>query len=166
MIRLGDARSWAMFSDDQRHRHELVRVWDAAAAIVTWCMCNPSTATHDVTDATIRKCIGFAKRWGFGGIRVVNLLDWRETDPKHLKKRENLASSVNGWLLDALSPPVVVGWGGSVPRTYEANRMATRVRHAALRHADRFWCLGLTKRGEPRHPLMLSYSTERQRWPA
>ena len=47
-------------------------------------MLNPSTADETDDDPTIRRCIEFAKRDGYGGIHVVNLFAIRATDPKEL----------------------------------------------------------------------------------
>ncbi len=51
------------------------------ALFVVWVMLNPSTADHVHDDPTIRRCMGFARAWGYGGIAVVNLYAWRATDP-------------------------------------------------------------------------------------
>ena len=64
-----------------RYRYQLWRRWGTGHLCV-WVMLNPSTADATTDDATIRKCMGFAKRWGFAGIEVVNLYALRSTDPR------------------------------------------------------------------------------------
>ena len=34
---------------------------------------NPSTADETKNDPTIRRCINFAKDWGYGGVMIANL---------------------------------------------------------------------------------------------
>ena len=58
---------------DGDYRYALWRCWDPSLPPMVIVMCNPSTADGKLNDATIRKCIGFARAFGFGGICVVNL---------------------------------------------------------------------------------------------
>ena len=73
----------ALFSECGAFRMMLWRTWSDGPQ-VTFVMLNPSTAdaTHD--DPTIRRCVGFAKREGFGCLVVVNLFNFRATKPKDL----------------------------------------------------------------------------------
>lgn len=79
----------AIISECGKYRYSLSRIWDENKANVLFIMLNPSTADGDVDDPTIRRCIGFAKSWGYGGIYVGNLFAYRATDPKELLKVEN-----------------------------------------------------------------------------
>ncbi|MES2137565.1 MAG: DUF1643 domain-containing protein [Pseudomonadota bacterium] len=54
------------------------------SAVVAFVMLNPSTADAVQDDPTIRRCIGFAKAWGKGGIVVINLFAFRATNPKDM----------------------------------------------------------------------------------
>lgn len=74
----------AVLSSDGRYRYSLYRRWDRTLPMACFVMLNPSIADADVDDPTIRKCMGFATRWGAGGIRVVNLYPWRATKPRDL----------------------------------------------------------------------------------
>jgi len=74
----------AVISKCGRYRYLLTRKWGKRTDFATFVMLNPSTADGFRDDATIRKCIGFAKRWGFDGIQVVNLFAWRSRDPLDL----------------------------------------------------------------------------------
>jgi hypothetical protein len=158
----------AIISPCGSYRYSLSRVWDDGPTLA-WCMLNPSTADADVDDPTVRKCIGFAKRWGFGGIHVVNLFALRATDPRELRIAKNPVGPGNSdALMKAFSRyPVVVAWGGSIPRTRDADNAARSVRDSARRgpRGLEWWCLGRTRYGEPRHPLMLAYATPRLAWP-
>lgn len=154
----------AQVSECGHFRYRLDRHWHRGYGNVCWVMLNPSTADASVDDATIRKCIGFTKRWGAGGIVVVNLWPWRATDPKDLKRL--VASPPVPWfpfknagaIREAVegSDEVVVAWGA------HANRVNPDwTSHIAwkLRSMCRPMCLGVTKDDSPRHPLMLAYST-------
>jgi hypothetical protein len=77
--------SGAVISDCGRYRYQLWRIWDASKPNVLFVMHNPSTADGLKDDPTIRRCIGFARSWGYGGIYVGNLFPYRATDPDELK---------------------------------------------------------------------------------
>src|ERR1700679_2220036 len=71
----------AQFSHDNTYRYTLTRKWDEGPA-VAFLMFNPSTATATTEDPTIRRCIGFARRWGYGRLVILNLYAIRGTDPR------------------------------------------------------------------------------------
>lgn len=76
----------AIISDCGTYRYRLSRTWDKAGKKVVFLMLNPSKADGKEDDPTIRRCINFAKAWGYGGIIVVNIFAYRETDPDILNK--------------------------------------------------------------------------------
>src|SRR5712664_2208515 len=71
----------AGFSCCGLYRYWLRRHWDAELPPVCFVMLNPSTADAERDDPTIRRCCGFSRRWGYGGIVVVNLYAFRTSDP-------------------------------------------------------------------------------------
>jgi hypothetical protein len=76
----GPAKS-AVISPCGLYRYRLTRTWDAVRWSAAFVMLNPSTADAVDDDPTIKRCVGFAKRWGCGGIVVANLFAFRSADP-------------------------------------------------------------------------------------
>lgn len=77
-------RAGAILSACGTYRYHLWRLWDKALPVMVFVMQNPSTADASHDDPTIRKCIGFAKRHGYGGISVRNIFALRATDERIL----------------------------------------------------------------------------------
>jgi hypothetical protein len=77
-------KSGALISNCEKYRFRLWRIWDTSLPLVMFVMHNPSTADGEEDDPTIRRCISFAKSWGYGGMYVGNLFPYRATDPKKL----------------------------------------------------------------------------------
>jgi hypothetical protein len=137
------------------YRYRLWRVWNDCLPLMVFVMLNPSTADADVDDPTVRRCMGFARRDGFGGIEVLNVFALRSTDPKHLLAHSDPGGPENeAYLLGASKAStfgrLVVAWG----REIGTKRLAKHYGSArAICRAQSAFCLGLTKDGHPRHPL-------------
>ena len=139
------------------YRYLLTRriVGEDPARRILWIMLNPSTADASEDDPTIRRVLGFSKRWGYGWVEVVNLFAFRATEPVELQIAIDPVGPLNhAYIAEALNrtSDLIVGWGarGSMCRTRQAYRGAR--------------CLGVTKAGEPRHPLYVRADTERITW--
>ncbi len=143
----------AIISDDGLYRYGLVRRWDRDnASVATFIMLNPSTADATNDDPTIRRCIAFARRWGMGGLHVLNLYAYRASKPADLWQAEDPVGPENDRHLTdhmaTLGPhlPVVAAWGN--------NARQDRIDHLmALPGARWLKCLGTTGSGAPKHPL-------------
>ena len=131
--------------------------------IVNFIMLNPSTADDVFDDATIRRCIGFAKRWGFSGLVVTNLFAYRATQPKDLK---TLLATNGGFRLaigedntahldrEAKNAKAVVcAWGDNCDVLPHRDLDVV----AMLRNYDLF-CIRRTKKGNPVHPCREPYT--------
>lgn len=77
--------SGALISADQLYRYWLWRHWGAGSRRVLFIMLNPSTADGLVDDPTIRRCVAFARLWGFDGCEIVNAYAYRATNPAALR---------------------------------------------------------------------------------
>lgn len=147
----------AVISPCGLYRYELRRTWDDTLPKVAVCMLNPSKADATVTDPTITKLIGFARRWGYGGFVVVNLYAWRSTESKNIGIcSEHVGPDNDSFILNAaMMGGLVCGWG---PKPHIAQRV--RQVTAMLRKFDiPMRRIGApSKDGSPCHPLMLPYS--------
>lgn len=131
-----------------RYRYSLTRRW-SDAPLLAFVMLNPSIADADIDDPTIRRCMGFARREAFGGIRVANLFAFRATNPHDLWTEADPFGPFNDDALRRLADfdtPVVCGWGIHGGGNNHAIVLMQQA-GADLR------CLGRTKGGYPRHPL-------------
>lgn len=140
------------------YRYELRREWMGAGGIVNFIMLNPSTADDIMDDPTIRKCCGFAKRWGYRGIVVTNLFAMRATHPSELLKvspkvaigeRNDGFLQVHAWASQA----IVCAWGDSGRWYGRASEVA-----AALSSFD-LGCIGMTHGRQPLHPCRAAYTS-------
>ncbi len=144
----------ARLSDCGSYRYTLSRTWDARLGECLFVMLNPSTANALDDDPTIRRCVGYARAWGFGTLTVVNLFALRATDPKALYSHPDPVGSENDAVILAAagrSHQVVAGWGahgGHLDRGAAVARLL-----AAAGCVVR--CLGTTGKGHPLHPLYL-----------
>lgn len=156
----------AELSADGVYRYDLTRRW-GSSGLLTFVMLNPSTADADVDDPTIRRCMGFARRDGFGGIRVVNLYALRTTRPVHLWEHADPVGPENDLTIsDALDRaafadmPVVCAWGANA----RPDRVAWFRELAAEDQPVDLVALRVTKAGAPGHPLYLPASAPLKPW--
>lgn len=77
------------------YRYRLTRVWDPTLPTITFVLLNPSTADAEHLDPTLRRCVGFAKRDGFGGMVILNLYAFRSPSPSPKLMRAAVARRTN-----------------------------------------------------------------------
>ena len=151
-------KGWADLSRCGRYRYALGRRWGEGREAL-FVLLNPSTADAALDDPTLRRCIGFARREGCGASRTVNLFAWRATAPRDLATAGTSGEDVVGprnaaAVRDALREcdgPVVVGWGAHGI----AEPQAVALARLAAEEGRVLSCLGITKAGQPRHPLYI-----------
>lgn len=141
------------------YRYRLWRVWDEGLPTCLFVMLNPSTADADRDDPTIRRCVGFAKAWGYGRLDVVNLYAYRATKPDELWSAGDPIGPRNDVviadaMLDAIH--VVVAWGANTGPTTARDVAVLRL----APHPRSIVCLGVTRSGQPRHPLYVPAAIE------
>ena len=152
----------AQISECEAYRYLLTRVWDAALPSLTFMMLNPSTADASEADPTINRCIGFAKRDGFGGIRVINVYAYRSPNPHELRKVSDPIGPENSkWLENELEYVaknkglIVCAWGAKDFATKAAQNFLITAKEKGVDLKS----LGFSKYGHPLHPLYLKANT-------
>ncbi len=150
-----------IFSPDRVYRYTLWREWSMP---LIHCACggcenrkyvmfiglNPSTADETKDDNTIRKCIKYAKAWGYGALCMTNLFAYRATDPRKMKAYPQPIGDENDkWLVDCArkASMVVAAWGRDgafMKRDLAIEKILNDLK-----------CLGQNNDGTPKHPLYL-----------
>lgn len=147
----------AVFSEDRRFRYALTRCW-ASGPVMKIVMLNPSTAAESTDDPTVRRCVGFARAEGYAGLVVGNLFAWRSSDPSDLRTATDRVGPDNDeWLEWIISRPgpLVAAWGARA----DAGRVGDVLELIGTRD---LLCLGVTRHGQPRHPLYVRADTALQ----
>lgn len=158
-----------IFSPCRSYRYVLWREWDFPAVnptqvalqelkrsedYVMFIGLNPSTADEVRNDPTIRRCIGFAKAWGFSALCMTNLFAYRATLPTDMKRQPSpIGEENNLWLtqMAAGASKIIAAWG---------NHGAHLNRDKHVRNLlPRLECFRITGSGQPAHPLYMPAST-------
>jgi hypothetical protein len=138
------------------YRYKLTRVWNPALPIMTFVLLNPSTADATKLDPTLRRCVGFASREGYGGMVILNLYAFRTPYPKVLRTTIDPVGPENDRALAEATGAVVAGWGSNADPARVVQAMALLPPLRAM---------GVTKDGHPRHPLYVGAETPLIEWP-
>ena len=161
-----EQRSGAVLSACGTYRYHLWRRWNDLLPTMCWVMLNPSTADAKEDDPTIRRCIGFAKREGCGGISVRNVFALRATNPDELLKHPDPFGPENEQHLlcarqVSLLTVLVCGWGNKSKNKRLAS-FYSRASCCIVMQKPK--CFGTTKSGDPRHPLYLPSNAPLMDW--
>lgn len=128
---------------------------------------NPSTADASFNDATVRKWIGFTTSFGSTLFLVGNVFAARATDVRLLADMDDPVGPANDehliWLCSR-ADIIVPCWGNETKAPRELRHQFGRVRRMLVAVDKPTKVFGLTKRGDPCHPLMLPYSTPLRDW--
>jgi len=154
----GERRFGAAYSACGLYRYSLWRDRSAAGATartILWIMLNPSRADHlGNNDPTIERCERRSAAWGFQRMEVVNLFGLRSPYPKALGLAADPVGPENDAAIAARAADadmILCAWGahGALVGRGDAVRLLLAGRN--------LHCLGMTKAGEPAHPLYLPY---------
>lgn len=155
----------AVFGDNERYRYSLKRDWDKTRGRCLFILLNPSTADETTDDPTVRRCVRFAKNWGYGRIEIVNLFALRATSPRDLYLANDPVGEHNFAFIDAAcltAQRVLIGWGNHGYLRGQGKLLVEKL----LDLRFELYTFGKTKAGQPCHPLYLRSDCPVQLWEA
>lgn len=162
MVVQKDLHATAIFSDDMKYRYYLERIWDNKKHAIAFIMLNPSTATEEVMDPTVKRCYNFAHDWGYGSLIVGNLFALRATNPKELYKSEDPVGGENDKYIQMIhktTAKTILAWGEHGNYKDRGAHVYTLIKqlNGGAWHSP--YCLKTTSTGQPMHPLYIKMDT-------
>ena len=146
----------AIFSPCMHYRYLLWRRWDGSGPEIAWIGLNPSTADEAKDDPTIRRILDFSRRWGYSGMRMLNLFAFRATHPEVMMAAIDPVGPENDEVIAANAhdvKAVIAAWGNL--GAYHGRSLVA----AKLVPPMKLKCLKLTEQGQPWHPLYVKKTT-------
>lgn len=138
-----------------RYRWSFERRW-GDGPLLCWIGLNPSTGDKmHRPRPTLHKVMDLAGRHGMHGVVVVNLFAYRATDPRDLvaaaKHLDIVGADNDTAIREAVSHSqmTLAAWGARGDLLGRGAQVAAMVPDMV--------CLGVTRRGEPRHPLYVRH---------
>lgn len=115
---------------------------------------NPSTANELKNDPTIRRVMGFAQGWGFGGVLMLNLFGLVSSNPKALLAEPDPLCENDIWVMQNANAcaEIVFAWGAFKVARERGKYFASLFPEAK--------CLGHNQDGSPFHPLFIPGDTQ------
>ncbi len=130
-------------------------------------MVNPSTATAETDDATIRRCIGFARRMDARSLVVANLFALRSTDIRGLRTVADPIGPENNDHLRTIARShgrIIVAWGPLAKMPPAFRHRPAFVADTMRRAGATLFALAVCQDGQPAHPLMLPNANVPRPW--
>lgn len=152
----------AIISDCGLYRYTLERDVAPQGPTFLFIGVNPSTADAIENDATVRKWIGFVKRWGGRRFLVGNAFAFRSKNVRALATVTDPIGLMNDWYIMqmAVQADVIVPCWGNTSKVPPRLRGRFEFLAGMLTGADKpLHCFGRAQSGDPLHPLMLGYNT-------
>jgi len=140
----------AILSKNRLYRYVLSRQWDLNKGTCLFIGLNPSTADENEDDPTLRRCVNFAKEWGYGKYVMLNLFAYRSTDPSELKRQAKPIGYKNNFHIKEQcnkAELIVIAWGNHGSLLERDKQVLKLLKNYPI------YCFKVTKQGQPAHPL-------------
>ena len=131
---------------------------------------NPSTATNETSDATMRRLKGMAEINGFDGFVMINLYPQRSRSPYILEtefnpeRHKNNIAEITRIVKELKFDTVLAAWGNNIGirnRKYLKDVCLKEIAATLSGHQIKWKCIALTAWGHPRHPSRAAYGAFR-----
>lgn len=151
-----------LYSSDMMFRYAFGRWWGNAdlATTAIWVLLNPATGdTEQRHRPTLERCISRSRGAGHTGLVIVNLFALRDTNPRNLRNAPDPVGPANDEVLGVITKAgaqTIAAWGGHGRLNARSGQVGPILVSPM--------CLGVTKYGEPRHPLYVAGDTPLVPW--
>jgi len=134
-------------SEDGRYCYSIFRKWDTEKPQLLFILVSPGKVINGRESPEIKKCVFYAKAWGFGGVTITYLYPFITPDIHFLSVikdpvGENQFDFIKG------HDTKVAAWGDYLPNTSAVNSLVKAV--------GKLSCIEVTTRGYPVNPLFTS----------
>ena len=158
-----------MFSKCRSYRWILKRELLRGERDLVFIGLNPSKADSVTNDRTIIRLINFCLRWDYKNIYVINLFGIVSKSPSQLLKSKDPVGKNNDLItlkvlefwMENINCDLWLGWGDK-GQLYRRDRVVlkliknfSKLDSNENNHSSRVLSLGLSKKGNPRHPLYM-----------
>ena len=141
-----------VYSLNKQKRYVYAERWNSFGTLILWIMLNPGTGDTELRRRnTLERCRAWSHQWGHGGLLIGNVYSTRTKSAKDLRMSTKDHDKLNDdalRLLASMATETVVAWGNKARKDAPARQILPMLGEVK--------CLGLTARGEPRHPLYLA----------
>tara|TARA_Y100001968_G_scaffold198565_1_gene182152 strand:+ start:845 stop:1366 length:522 start_codon:yes stop_codon:yes gene_type:complete len=161
--------SFCLFSECKSYRWILKKELLAGKKTVVFIGLNPSKGNSSKNDRTLIKIINFCSRWNYKNIYIINLFALISKSPRQLSKSKDPIGGNNNLITLKLlefwwentNCDLWLGWGDKGQlngRDLEVKKLIKNLSNLKLNknnYSKRVLSLGLSKKGNPRHPLYM-----------
>ena len=131
---------------------------------------NPSKASSSTNDSTLKRISNFCLRWNYRNIYVINLFGLISNSPIQLSKSNDPIGANNDLIFlkslefwrNNTNCELWLGWGDKGQLNRRDHKVLKLIKNFSNfkskenNHSKRVLSLGISKRGNPRHPLYMS----------
>ncbi len=158
-----------MFSECSSYRWILKRELFCGKKSVVFFGLNPSIANSSINDKTLTRIINFCSQWGYKNIYVINLFALISKSSIQLSKSNDPIGGGNDFIIlktlefwrEDINCDLWLGWGDKGQlreRDREVVKLIKKYSYIETKEnnfSKSVLCLGLSKKGNPLHPLYM-----------
>ena len=161
--------TFCLFSKCRSYRWILKRELPTGKKTVVFIGLNPSKANSSNNDRTLVRIINFCSRWNYKNIYIINLFGLISKSPFQLSKSNDPVGKNNDLIIlkslefwrDDNNCDLWLGWGdkgefkGRDRKVLKLIKNFLNLKSKENDYSKRVLSLGLSKKGNPRHPLYM-----------